>query len=102
MSYEMIVGLQVADDRQYEEYRKAMGPILSAYGGSFGFDFRVFEVLSAFTSQDINRVFALNFPDEDTMNTFFSDPEYLAVKALYFEGAVSSTSILSSCEKERV
>ena len=102
MSYEMIVGLQVADDRQYEEYRQAMGPILSVYGGSFGFDFRVCEVLSAGASQDINRVFAINFPDEDTMSAFFSDPEYLAVKALYFDGAVSSTSILSSCEKEGV
>jgi uncharacterized protein (DUF1330 family) len=102
MSYEMIVGLQVIDDRQYEDYRLAMTPMLSAYGGSFGFDFRVSEVLSAGTSQDINRAFAISFPEEDTMNAFFSGSEYLAVKALYFEGAVSSTSILSSCEKEGV
>ncbi|EAR61344.1 hypothetical protein MED92_11474 [Oceanospirillum sp. MED92] len=43
--YEMLVGLEVTDDQIYQSYREAMRPILEFYGGEFGYDFRVSEVL---------------------------------------------------------
>ena len=46
MSYEMLVGLNVFDDEKYTEYRAAMKPILSIYGGEFGYDFKVSEYCS--------------------------------------------------------
>lgn len=99
MSYEMVVGLDVLDEQQYEQYRAAMKPILSTYGGNFGFDFKVSEVLQSETSNDINRVFTLHFPDISNMDGFFSDPEYLNVKSRYFESAVGSITIISRYEK---
>ncbi|PCK07539.1 MAG: DUF1330 domain-containing protein [Alteromonadaceae bacterium] len=99
MSYEMVVGLNVLDDQLYQEYRSAMKPILASYGGGFGYDFKVSEVLASETSNDINRVFTISFPSNTKTDQFFSDPEYIKVKSRYFEISVESTTIISSYEK---
>ncbi|GAB3517485.1 DUF1330 domain-containing protein [Photobacterium alginatilyticum] len=100
MSYELLVGLNVIDDRRYQEYRTAMKPILSQFGGRFGYDFKVSEVLqSEVENKDINRVFTISFPKQTDMEAFFSDAEYLNVKTRYFESSVKSTTIISSYEK---
>jgi len=97
--FEMLVGLEVSDDRAYQDYRSAMKPILTKFGGSFGYDFKVSEVLLSEVDENINRVFTIRFPDEDMMNKFFSDPDYLKVKSEYFESSVSSTTIIASYQK---
>ena len=99
MSFEMLVGLNVLDDAKYHEYRENMMPILSSYDGGFGYDFKISEVLLSETSDDVNRVFTIYFPDSETMEAFFSNPAYLKVKEQYFKGAVESTTIISSYEK---
>jgi len=71
MSYEMLIGLEIKDDEIYNSYRKAMKPILSSYGGDFGYDFRISEVLKSQNKGEINRVFTLNFPDKNNMKHFF-------------------------------
>jgi len=100
MSYEMLVGLNVLDDLKYTDYRTAMKPILSDYEGCFGYDFKVSDVLISEGGTDINRVFTINFSSKSKMEGFFSDSQYLKVKEKYFEGSVSSTTIISSYEKE--
>ena len=57
MTYERIMGIYVSDDDEYQKYRNGMMPILKSFGGSFGFDFKVSEVLRSKTDDDINRVF---------------------------------------------
>ena len=42
---EMLVGLNVTDEARYAEYRRRITPLLESGGGSFGYDFRVSEVL---------------------------------------------------------
>ncbi|MEH6592916.1 MAG: DUF1330 domain-containing protein [Halioglobus sp.] len=101
MSYEMLVGLNVLDDQMYQEYRDAMKPILAAFGGGFSYDFKVSEVLLSETSSEINRVFTINFPDSEKMESFFSNPEYIKVKKTYFEGSVGSTIIISNYENSK-
>ncbi len=96
MAYEMLVGLEVSDDEIYSDYRAAMKPILNTYGGGFGYDFKISETLKSEVDENINRVFTINFPDEDTMNSFFSDEEYLKAKIKYFEKSVKSTTIISA------
>jgi uncharacterized protein (DUF1330 family) len=100
MSYEILVGLQVLDDFKYNEYRVAMAPILSEYGGKFGYDFKVSEVLSPVAKRDINRVFTITFNSKTDMENFFSDSEYIAVKEQYFVESVGSVNIISSYEKD--
>lgn len=97
--YEIFVGLNVTDQLAYQEYRKAMMPILKACGGGFNYDFRVSEVLISQTENDINRVFTIYFPDKVTSENFFSNPDYLSVKQTYFDKAVKSTTIISRYEK---
>ncbi len=98
--YEFLVGLDVLDDDIYADYRAAMKPILTSYGGNFGFDFVVSEVLLSQVGAPINRVFTIYFPDKVTAERFFSDGEYLQVKAQYFDSSVAHTTIISSYQKD--
>jgi len=99
MSYEILVGLNVLDDLKYDDYRAAMKPILSDYEGSFGYDFKVSDVLITEGNTDINRVFTINFASKNKMEGFFSDSKYLVVKEKYFVQSVGSATIISSYEK---
>ncbi|MCJ8318007.1 MAG: DUF1330 domain-containing protein [Colwellia sp.] len=99
MSYEILVGLQVVDDCQYERYRTAMKPILADYQGRFIYDFKISEVLISEVNDGINRVFTLNFSCKNKMESFFSDPKYLKVKEEYFISSVGSATILSGYDK---
>jgi uncharacterized protein (DUF1330 family) len=89
------MGLEVIDDQEYQKYREAMMPILHSFGGSFGFDFIVSEVLLSKTQANINRVFTITFPSQKHMVDFFSHPDYLTVKKEYFEKSVKSSTVIS-------
>lgn len=84
----MIFGLEVKDEVLYRRYRAGMTPILQRYGGGFGYDFMVSEVLRSETSAPINRVFTIVFTEKKAGTDFFADPAYLAVRAELFEPAV--------------
>ena len=99
MTYERIMGINVCDDEEYKLYREGMTPILNAFGGSFGYDFKISEVLISKTDDDINRVFTIEFPSKKIMDDFFSDPEYLLVQKRHFNNSVVSKTIISIHEK---
>lgn len=99
MSFERIMGIEVVDDEMYQKYRENMTPILHSFGGSFGFDFKVSDVLQSKTDAVINRVFTLDFPTQMIMEQFFSDPVYLAIKKQYFQPSVKSVTTISMHEK---
>lgn len=99
MSYERIMGIEVTNEEGYQKYRESMTPILHSYGGSFGFDFKVNEVLQSKTDEPINRVFTIDFPSKDIMDNFFTSPEYLAVKTKYFKNSVKAVTTISMHEK---
>ena len=97
--FENLVGLQVANEKLYRKYRKAMLPILKEHGGGFGYDFKVSNVLINQSGNPINRVFKIYFPDEITAKKFFSNSKYLEAKETYFNKAVECTTIISEYEK---
>ncbi|MGK7875269.1 MAG: DUF1330 domain-containing protein [Xenococcaceae cyanobacterium] len=99
MAFEMLVGLNVINEKQYQEYRIAMMPILERHEGCFGYDFKVSEVLRTQVNSPINRVFTIYFASKKKMDDFFKNPEYLKVKEKYFENSVGDTTIISSYEK---
>lgn len=96
--FEYLVGLQVSDEAMYRQYREAMLPILGEHGGSFGYDFRVSEVLINVSRNPINRVFTIRFPNEATSNAFFNNEQYLKAKEHFFNNAVECTTILAQFE----
>lgn len=100
MAYEMLVGLQIKDSELYQKYREAMSPILKKFGGGFGYDFLIQETLRSASPNPINRVFTIYFKDKESMNQFFSDPEYLKAKKQYFEVSVEATTIISEYETQ--
>lgn len=93
----LLIALAVTDPAGYARYRAAMTPILAAYGGSFGHDFVVAEVLRG-AGERVNRVFTIGFPDRSAQRRFFADARYLAVRAAHFDAAVASTEILAELE----
>lgn len=97
--FEMLVGLEVKDDNVYADYRREMSPILARYGGAFGYDLKVAEVLKAEENTAINRVFTIRFPSEKVKTDFFADPQYQQAKQNYFEKSVVSTTIIASYER---
>jgi len=99
MAIETIVGLQVVDEEEYQAYRDEMIPILESYGGGFGYDLKVSEVLKSQTKAPINRVFTISFPDQDSRNAFFSNEEYLKVRQRHFEKSVTDTTIIATYER---
>ena len=99
MTYERVMGLYVYDDEEYQRYREGMMPILHSFGGSFGYDFKVSEVLISKTKADINRVFTIEFPNKDIMEAFFSDSEDLSGQQRHFANSVSSKTLISLHEK---
>lgn len=92
---EVLVGLDVVDDEGYARYRSAMMPILTSFGGGFGYDFRIAEVLKSESAVELNRVFTIRFPDAAAMDAFFSDDTYLQVKRRFFASSVRGTQIIA-------
>ena len=95
MCYERIMAIEVTYEEGYQQYRESMTPILQAFGGSFGFDFKVSKVLKYKSNKLINRVFTIDFPSKAVMDQFFADPEYLQVKDKYFNVSVKSVTTIS-------
>ncbi|MCL1066017.1 DUF1330 domain-containing protein [Shewanella olleyana] len=100
MGFQRIMALHVHDEAEYQAYREAMLPILHFYGGDFGYDFMVSKVLKSKTNTQINRVFTIDFPSEEVMNTFFNDEAYLSVKQCHFTASVTSATIIGLHETE--
>ncbi|MFV8752617.1 DUF1330 domain-containing protein [Nannocystaceae bacterium ST9] len=95
LEHTLLVGLWVADPEGYRRYRAGMTPILARYGGRFGYDFVIAEVLRSEVDTPINRVFTLKFPDRATAKAFFADPEYLEVRAAHFEPSVTHRTAIA-------
>ena len=97
--FERIMGLNVIDDDAYAKYREGMTPILHSYNADFGYDFIVSKVLKSKATNNINRVFTIDFPSESVMNSFFEDVDYIAIKKKYLDHAVDSKTVISMHEK---
>lgn len=96
MAHELVVGLTVTDDATYAQYRAAMAPLLAAHGGGFSYDFTIAKALKSASTHPINRVFAIYFEDRARKDAFFANPDYLAIKARYFERSVAGTTIIGA------
>jgi uncharacterized protein (DUF1330 family) len=90
-----VMGVWVTDQAGYGRYRAAIAPVLARFGGRFGYDLVVSEVLKSEVEAPINRVFTLVFPDRRACEGFFSDPEYVEIRAKRFVPSVGSTTVIA-------
>jgi uncharacterized protein (DUF1330 family) len=95
MSFEMTVGLLVADQEKYAQYRAEIAPLLEAAGGRFRYDFEVARTLKSEAGHNINRLFVIQFPDRASKERFFTDSQYIEIRARLFEKAVEGTAIIA-------
>lgn len=96
MAFEIHVGVRVDDEAKYQAYRDGMYPILQKYQGDFVFDFSVDKLLKSPLEEEVNRVFIIRFEDQAQKDSFFADPDYVAVKDEYFAPSVGYSAILRS------
>jgi uncharacterized protein (DUF1330 family) len=99
MSYELVVALQVDDDKIYSQYRAQIGPMLESAGGSFRYDFEIARTLQNSAEHGINRVFVLAFPDARAKELFFADPRYREIRRRLFDRAVNGTTIIAEYDR---
>ena len=100
MFFEMTVGLFVADQEKYAQYRAEMTPLLEAAGGRFRYDFEVARTLKGETVGEINRLFLIRFPDRASKDRFFADSQYLEIRARLFDKAVSRRVTIAEYESD--
>ncbi len=86
---EILIGLNVTDEKIYQDYRNAMSPYLEKIGGGFRYDFLVAKTLKSQVTHDINRVFTIYFPSIEAKNAFFNNPQYKNIREKYFNTSVS-------------
>ena len=94
--YVTLIALQVIDHALYAQYRAGMMPILKTYGGAFGYDFVIADVLKSEVGEDINRIFTISFPDQQASVRFFADEDYRRVREAFFKPAVASTIMIAA------
>jgi uncharacterized protein (DUF1330 family) len=89
------MGLLVLDHAKYDQYRAGIAPLLEAAGAKFRYDFEVAGTLRSEAGHEINRVFVLHFPDRVGKEQFFSNAQYLDIRARLFEPAVGGVTMLT-------
>ena len=99
MAFENLVGLYVSDQESYSAYREAMLPILTSMGGGFRYDIEVAQILKGEADHPINRLFIIYFPDRQTKESFFANPDYLAIRKKFFEPAVQGVTRIAEYER---
>ncbi len=95
---EILMGLYVVDNDEYQAYRDAMSPLLERMGGGFRYDFTIAKTLKSAAGHPINRVFINYFPNEQTRDRFFGDETYREIKKRLFESSVRGTTIIAEYE----
>ncbi|MBL4809810.1 MAG: DUF1330 domain-containing protein [Phycisphaerales bacterium] len=94
--FEILVGLHIQNDENYDKYRASMAPLLKEHHGYFRYDFKISEMLIGDAEDPFNRVFVLSFPDEPTKERFFNNETYKQIRKTYFDTSVKSGGILAS------
>ena len=95
MPYEILMGLFVAGQETYAQYRAEIAPLLETAGAGFRYDFDVSRTLKSEAGLEVNRVFVLRFPDREAKERFFADPRYLAIRARLFEPSVERSVVIA-------
>ena len=95
MPFETTIGLNVTDPQMYAEYRAGIAPLLEAAGARFRYDFEIARTLKSESQYPINRVFVIHFPDRDSRDRFFADPNYRAIRARFFEPSVDGATTIA-------
>ncbi len=80
MAVYMIVDVDIKDPSAYERYKAEVPALLRKHGAEYLVRGEAFEVLEG--DWRPTRLVLLRFPDTQSVEAFFSDPEYQPLKAL--------------------
>jgi uncharacterized protein (DUF1330 family) len=88
----VIAHLTVTDPEGFENYRKAVPPIIEAHGGRFLVNGGEAVTLEGDLSRP--RMIVLEFPDKAAAERFYNSPEYQAILPLRLKTAEGSVRVV--------
>lgn len=87
MAVYVVADIEVRNPELYEEYRRKVPPIITAYGGRYLARGGATEVLEG--SGNPKRIVIVEFPDMERFRAWWSSPEYTPLRELRQRAAVS-------------
>jgi uncharacterized protein (DUF1330 family) len=98
MPHLLVIAMNVTDPDRYAKYRAGMAPVLARHSGSFGYDFTIAATHQSPAPHPVTRVFTMQFPSRAARDAFFSDPDYLKVRAEHFTPSVDGFTLIAEHE----
>lgn len=90
----LVFSLFILDIETYQEYRKQILPVMKRHNVEVLHEYSINAVLnSQEADQQVNRLAVFSFPDDESKDIFFNDPEYQAAKPLLLESTKNVTVI---------
>ncbi len=80
MAAYFMVQRTVSNEKQYQKYQEAVGPLIMKFGGKFLVRGGKVEVLEG--QPDARSMVVFEFPSMEAIHAFWNSPEYVPVKAL--------------------
>lgn len=99
--YQVLVGLNVLDDKRFDEFHSAIEPLLSRYQGQLGYEFTVPASLLARHSHKVNRVYTISFASKERMESYFADSEYLKTRGRHILKSFATEQFIFGYEHDQ-
>lgn len=92
----LIADETIFDPDTFEEYKRAVLPLITAYGGRFLSRGGTITVLEGNTGWAPGRMVLIAFPDMASLMAWYESPEYAPVRDIRFRAAKSSLVALDA------
>jgi uncharacterized protein (DUF1330 family) len=86
----LIVDETITDAKVFEDYKRAVVPIITKFGGRFLARGGEIEVLEADKGWTPGRVVVIEFPDMSALKEWYNSPDYAPVREIRFRSAKST------------
>ena len=94
MSYQLLVGLNVLDDKILSEFHASIKPLLANYDGEYCYDINAPSTLITKRHTNINYAFTLSFASKEKATMFLADKDYRKVRGRHVLKTFSSEQVL--------
>jgi uncharacterized protein (DUF1330 family) len=95
MAAYLIARVEVTDWEKYKKYMQATPAAIARFGGKF--IARGGEMVTLEGPAEMRRVVIIEFPSLESINAFFSSPEYVAAKKLRLGAATGEFLAIEGC-----
>jgi uncharacterized protein (DUF1330 family) len=92
----LIVDETITDPDLFEEYKRAVVPTITKYGGRFLARGAAFELLETGTDWSPGRLVVIEFPSMAALKEWYNSPDYAPARDIRFRAAASTLVALDT------